>query len=124
VARGDQSAALELLRESVPGLAGHDEQELGLVLLGIADRYVALGHDHNLPALAAAAGVLATGTGYAWDADQYARLAALTARIGARPDGAAERERVIEVGVAAALEGTETGVTPGLRWSRPPAMSR
>src|SRR5262245_7673080 len=78
VARGDRSAALELLREAVPGLVGHDDQELGIVLLDIADRYVATGHDRDLSALAAAAGRLATGTGYAWDARQYVRLAALT----------------------------------------------
>jgi predicted ATPase/DNA-binding SARP family transcriptional activator len=123
VARGDQAAALELLREAVPGLVGHDEQELGLVLLDIADRYVALGHDRDLPALAAATALLATGTGYAWDAGQYARLAGLTDRIGGRPEIGGDRERVIAAGVGAALE-CAGGVNPVRRWSRPSAISR
>lgn len=125
VARGDQSAALELLREAVPGLVGHDDQELGLVLLDIADRYLALGHTRDLPVLAAAVEQLASGTGYAWDARQNDRLAALTDRVGRRPDVTGERQRVIERGVGAALEGTATvGGEPALRRSRPPATSR
>lgn len=123
VARGNQSAALELLREAVPGLVDHDDQELGLVLLDIADRYLAQGHDRDLPVLAAAVERLASGTGYAWDDQQYARLAALIDRVGGRPDVGAERERVIELGVCAALEGAP-GADPVLRWSRPPALSR
>jgi tetratricopeptide (TPR) repeat protein len=108
VARGDTAAALDLLREHVEALVDHDEQELGLVLLDIADRYRALGRRADVRHLLAAAEVLATGTGYAWARAQYARLAALKGVVGAGRAGGEDRARLIELGVRVALDSPTT----------------
>ncbi len=112
VASGDFGGALELLREPVHALVDHDEQELGLVLLDIADCYLTLGRRSDVQNLAAAAKALATGTGYAWDRSQYDRLAALTGDASSPVTG--DRHRVIELGVLTALDGFDatTPVTP------------
>ena len=112
IARDDVAGALELLREPVRALVDHDEQELGLVLLDIADCSLTLGRRADVQILAAAARALATGTGYAWDRAQYDRLAAL----GADPMSpvVGDRDRTIELGVLTALGGVEATapVTP------------
>jgi predicted ATPase/DNA-binding SARP family transcriptional activator len=112
VARGDVAGALELLREPVHALVDHDEQELALVLLDIADCYLTLGRRSGVQNLAAAAKALATGTGYAWDRAQYDRLAALTGDASSPVVG--DRDRTIDVGVLTALGGVDTTapVTP------------
>jgi predicted ATPase/DNA-binding SARP family transcriptional activator len=112
VARGDDAGALDLLRDDVELLVDHDEQELGLVLLDVADRYLALGHERDVAALGAAAELLATGTGYAWVRAEFARLASLKDAVGAWPTTGQARDRVIALGVRVALEGASgTGRT-------------
>jgi predicted ATPase/DNA-binding SARP family transcriptional activator len=104
-ARGDTAAALDLLREHVEALVDHDEQELGLVLLDIADCYLALGDRGDLAALGSAAELLATGPGYAFDRAQFDRLAALKGAVGGWPTAGDARDRVIALGVRVALDG-------------------
>jgi hypothetical protein len=104
VTRGDTAAALDLLREHVAALVDHDEQELGLVLLDVADRYLALGRRRDGAALGAAAELLASGTGYAWDRAQSARLATLKGAVGGWPSAGEPRDRVIASGVRVALD--------------------
>ena len=104
VGRGDTAAALDLLREHVELLVDHDEQELGLVLLDIADRYLALGRQSDVAALGAATELLATGTGYAFDRAQFARLAALKGAVGRVAVREQARDRVIAFGVRVALD--------------------
>jgi predicted ATPase/DNA-binding SARP family transcriptional activator len=111
VARGDTAAALDLLREHVETLVDHDEQELGLVLLDIADGYCGLGRRSDVRQLLAAAELLATGTGYAWARAQYARLAALKEVVGAGPAAGEDRAQVIELGVRAALDSAVSGTS-------------
>ena len=103
VGRGDTAAALDLLREHVELLVDHDEQELGLVLLDIADRYLALGRQCDVAALGAATELLATGTGYAFDRAHSTRLAALKSAVGGWPSATRPREQVIAFGVRAGL---------------------